>query len=224
MAVYICSPLSLKPRFSRLLCPIKKFGSLKTKVLGWICLDMRKWLNMCSHVCTFYFVLLIWMYALMTVPWFCFISLKKITISLRYSMESDRVIPPAFLLLRLLGFFFLRQDLIVYSLLVWNSQIGIYQAGLELIDICLLLPPECWDSRHSPLCSVSVSIWEWDCFSYHLTFMFLLEFQDLFFSILFKYRTLKSIKNNYSWGGGKNAIGIFIGMHYISDLDIRIML
>lgn len=72
-----------------------------------------------------------------------FYFFKKITISLRYSMESDRVIPPAFLLLRLLVFFFLRQDLIVYSLLVWNSRIGIYQAGLELIDICLLLPPEC---------------------------------------------------------------------------------
>lgn len=78
-------------------------------------------------------------------------------------------------------FFFLRQDLIVYSLLVWNSQIGIYQAGLELIDICLLLPPECWDSRHAPPCSVSISIWGWDCFSYHVTFMLLLEFQDLFF-------------------------------------------
>lgn len=54
--------------------------------------------------------------------------------------------------------------------------------------------------------------------------MLLLEFQDLFLSILFKYRTLKSIKKNHSWEGGKNAIGIFIGMHYISDLDIRIML
>lgn len=61
-------------------------------------------------------------------------------------MESDRVIPPAFLLLRLLVLFYFfffetRSHCVFFAGLEftdWN-----YQAGLELIDICLLLSPEC---------------------------------------------------------------------------------
>lgn len=52
-----------------------------------------------------------------------FYFFKKITISLRYSMESDRVIPPAFLLLRLLVFFFFE-----------TRSHCVFFAGLEFTD------------------------------------------------------------------------------------------
>ena len=37
------------------------------------------------------------------------------------------------------------------SILLIGSH-NVEQAGLKLTEICLPLPPKCWDKRHAPLC------------------------------------------------------------------------